>query len=407
MLRKSDFRDHTSLQNEEIKRKVLASAADMAEQLFNGVNPLVSVKSNSKTLYLTKDIAPKLVLRKLRTNIHQVVPLKSPDRNFVITNLVHFLSEGVPYQVYRLDIKSFYESFRIEDVRRVVHDLDRLSPLSKRLISRLFTLYQDDGGIGLPRGTTLSATLSEIMMRDFDATILCRCGVYFYYRYVDDIIVITNGNENASEFLKMIQASLPQGLALHDKKKRICKVERLHKLGAIKRRRLEFDYLGYHFAVFDPIKKSTLKANQAFREVTVDIAPGKIAKIKTRIVRSLLAFHADKDFSLLSLRFKYLTSNISVKDLNRNTHKLAGIYHNYPHITTATSTGLTELDRFLRIAVTSRRGRVFSRTGPFLSNRQKQALLRCSFTRGHQRRIFSHFSPVYIRKVIECWSNAK
>jgi Reverse transcriptase (RNA-dependent DNA polymerase) len=407
MLRKSDFRDYTSLQNDVIRRDVLASAADTAENLFHGSSPLTSIKSNSKTLYQTKDIVQKLVLRKLRSNIHHVVSLKPPDRNFVITNLVHFLSEGVPYRLYRLDIRSFYESFRIEDVQRTVNDLERLSPLSKRLITELFSFYRQAGGTGLPRGMTLSSTLSEILMKTFDAAISCRAGVYFYYRYVDDIVIITNGTENAKEFLKEIQRSLPQGLALHDKKKRICEVERLHHLRPTKRKRFEFDYLGYRFVVFDPANTRRLKSNQMYRELAVDIAAIKIAKIKTRIVRSFFAFLNDNDFSLLSLRLKYLTSNISVKDLNRNTHKLAGIYHNYPHITITTAQGLSALDRFLRFAVTSKRGRLFSRTGRLLTNRQRRTLLGFSFTRGHQRRIFSYFSPVHISRVIECWSHGK
>src|SRR5882724_3568465 len=107
MLRKSDFRVDSGLQNDAIRQVVVDSAIDIAENLFRGQNPLTAITSGSKTIYHVRDTPQKLVLRKLRSNIHQVVHLGTQDRNFAITNLIHFISEGVPYKLYRLDIKSF------------------------------------------------------------------------------------------------------------------------------------------------------------------------------------------------------------------------------------------------------------------------------------------------------------
>jgi hypothetical protein len=407
MLRKADFRDDSRIQNETILEQVLDEAVASAGSTFRGRNPLTSIPSKSKTLYQIKDTADKLVVRKLRSNIHQVTPLARQDRNFVISNLIHLISEGVPYKLYRLDIRSFYESFEIKRVLEQVARVVGLSPLSKKLLVGLFGFYEKAGGRGMPRGMTLSATLSELMMKEFDSTVASQDGVYFYYRYVDDIIIITNSLENERSFLTWIKRKLPKNLQLNEEKKHICKANVLPTLAGAKHKIFEFVYLGYRFSVFEPAKVVNQKKNSMFRDVTVDIAPVKLAKIKTRVVKALLSFVANGDFPLLVQRIKYLTSNISVKDLDRNTHKLAGIYYNYPHVTTSTAAGLAELDGFLRIAITSNTGRVFSRTGSLLSKQQKRQLLKFSFSRGHQRRIFSYFPPVQIPKLLECWSHGK
>ncbi|EPM56853.1 phage-related reverse transcriptase/maturase family protein, partial [Pseudomonas syringae pv. actinidiae ICMP 19103] len=42
------------------------------------------------------------------------------------------------------------------------------------------------------RGLALSATITEIVMQDFDNSIKELDGVFYYGRYVDDIIVVTD-----------------------------------------------------------------------------------------------------------------------------------------------------------------------------------------------------------------------
>ncbi|EGH68896.1 hypothetical protein PSYAC_29236, partial [Pseudomonas syringae pv. actinidiae str. M302091] len=41
-------------------------------------------------------------------------------------------------------------------------------------------------------GLALSATITEIVMQDFDNSIKELDGVFYYGRYVDDIIVVTD-----------------------------------------------------------------------------------------------------------------------------------------------------------------------------------------------------------------------
>jgi len=407
MLRKSDFQDEPALSNDSTRRSILAASAELAHRFADQQNPLLSLRLGDKPLCHVKALGNRLILRKLRENILETMRGDRQSRHFIVSHLTYLLSEGVPYRLYRLDIKNFYESFDITLVRQKLESLEGLSPLSKKLLATLLNFYVSTGGRGLPRGLALSATLSELMMKGFDHAVAINSGAYFYYRYVDDIVIMTNSAEGPRFFLKKIKNILPANLALHGHKTQICKADLLPKLGPAKVKLFDFDYLGYNITVFDPARVAGVSSRELHREVSVDIAQKKIAKIKTRIVRSFLSFKTNHDFQLLLDRIRYLTTNISVKDLDRNTYKLAGIYHNYPHLTLTSASSLNELDKFLRIAVTSTKGRVFSVTCALLSRNQKKELLKHSFVRGHRERIYSYFHPLQIRRVLDCWTHAK
>ncbi len=59
----------------------------------------------------------------------------------------------------------------------------------------LFELL-DRNIVGLPRGVPLSATLSEYSMKRFDRFVSTLPEVYYYARYVDDIVIVTGARED-------------------------------------------------------------------------------------------------------------------------------------------------------------------------------------------------------------------
>jgi hypothetical protein len=405
MIRKSDFRENPTLAIPENRVAMVTAAVNSAHNLFDGQNPLSRFILKLRHVYRVGSVSDLLVVRKLRKNIQEATQLRQLGRRFIVANLIHLISEGVTYRLYRLDIKSFYESFESSAVQDRLDGLAGLSPLSKKLLRHLMEVYRATGGSGIPRGISLSATLSELMMMDFDSVLRSRSGIHFYARYVDDILIITDAKENVREFLTIVRRGLPNGLTINETKKHICSASRFDRPARKGCHILEFDYLGYHFSVSNPAK-ATGSNTQRFRTVSIDICAPKLAKIKTRIAKSFLSFSSDGDFQLLYLRMKYLTSNFSVKDANSNINKLAGIYYNYPQITPDTAKGLTVLDHFLRNAILSKNGRIFSKSSTLLTTRQKAALLRLSFARGHANRTFVYFSPQTIRAVQKCWNHA-
>ena len=60
------------------------------------------------------------------------------------------------------------------------------------LADKMGSLPPQHSADGLPRGIDISATLSELFMADLDSEIKKIDGIFFYARYVDDIIVIYN-----------------------------------------------------------------------------------------------------------------------------------------------------------------------------------------------------------------------
>src|SRR5690606_13718624 len=102
-------------------------------------------------------------------------------------------------------------------------------------------------------------------------------------------------------------------------------------------------------------------------------------------------------------RIAFLTQNFSVYNPKAGGKKVAGIYHSYPLISEGAA-GLKDLDRFLRNAVLSKKGRVFSITNTIISAHQKRQLLAYSFVKGHSNRSFIHFSATRISQIQSCWT---
>ncbi len=407
-LRKSDFRKNNHLYVEADKLVTLDAAISSAKTAFHGGNPLIHFEKGGKRIYYANNLTHELVLRKVCSNIKRLVRIQQPNRESIVETLTHLVSEAVPYRLFRLDIKSFYESFATDEVSKTVGALSGVSPLTNRLVEELLHHFVTSGGSGVPRGLALSATLADVMMMPFDRELKSLSGVYFYARYVDDIVIITNGSEKESTFLKKIKSLLPTGLLLHNNKKDVITVPKVVtpvKGATVTNDLFSCSYLGYKITVSEPLQVKNLRAKSHHRDVRIGIADSKISKIKFRIVRSLTAFLKDGDFDLLTHRIKYLTSNFSVRDVNRDKNKRAGIYYSYPQITEAPDNGLDELDDFLRRAILNRHGRTFSTISAALSSKQKRTLLSHSFREGHRQRFFVYFHPHLINNIQRCWEN--
>jgi len=347
-----------------------------------------------------------LVLRKIDANIKRSIKIPSASRDSIIANIRSLLSEGVAYRVYRLDVKSFYESFSASEIIASISNIPKLSPLTKRMAGEILRHHGNSGGLGVPRGLALSATLSEIMMLPFDTKIRETAGVFFYSRYVDDIIIITGGNEVESKFIEAISESLPTGLYLNNNKTKIQTASKnVLPFKSIQPppNVLEFEFLGYQFTVCEPPKSDD---RQPFRVVHLDIADSKVKKIKTRVTRALISYCKNRDFELLETRLKFLTSNFSVLDADRERKRLAGIFYNYHRVDSNSSRALKELDNYLKKLALSGRGTVFDDFFCKTTVAQRRRLLRFSFDRGFREKTFMHFSRETLKLVQECWMYA-
>jgi len=405
LVRKSDFRDFPTLYDDTVKLAQIQAASHLAHADFAGVNPLSFFVKGGKRIHHTTSLPTELVLRKVTLNLRRATSVRQPDRQMIVSSLMHLLAEGTPFRIYRLDIKSFYESFVTPDVIGTINAINSLSPQTKRLIEKTFAFFTAVGGQGIPRGLALSAVASELMMAIFDQKIRNSTGVFFYARYVDDIVVVTHAMENKTSFLRTVVKSLPRGLALNETKQKIRSAGEPVTPGPVASTILSFSYLGYEFCVKEPIRNKAIPPKRHFRTIDINISKDKLTRYKTRICRAFLDFARTGDYQLLSDRMIFLTSNFSVRDINTGRRKLAGIFYNYPYVSNTAGGSLEQLDKFLRDAVRGGHGRLFSQSSALLTSQQKRELLTLSFKRGHENRTFRYFHPKHVGVMQECWAH--
>ncbi|MGQ7263361.1 antiviral reverse transcriptase Drt3a [Vreelandella sp. V005] len=354
----------------------------------------VQIQRNGKSCYALKKFDQVLISRNLAKNVSKVLG-KSKSRNQISRQLVQHLMEGTSYRIYRLDIKSFFESVEYSTIQSSLEQ-SKVSYQTRQLISSIINGLNQPNNKGIPRGLEFSPSIAELVLNDFDKEMKNHEDVFFYCRYVDDIIFITNGFENQKKFLRCIKSKLPKELSLNYNKQKVIFVDARTKLDKVV---ATFDYLGYNYTV----KDTQAKANKnVFREVVISLSVSRVKKIKSRISRSLFCFSKDGNFDILKQRIDYLTSNRLMKD-KKSKHMIAtGIYYNNVNLTD-NSESLIEIDVYLKqriLGYSCKRGAHFKQ---ILSKSQKRELLKFSFLNGYRNNNYKKFSPNKLAEIKNAW----
>ncbi|MBU2048540.1 MAG: RNA-directed DNA polymerase [Gammaproteobacteria bacterium] len=404
-LRRSDYVRYSRLRDP----KVLAACLRLADRyLRNFENTLsrsvgASDVRGRKVNYIAS-FPLELILRKINTNLRLAFRTQPSNRDNIIRTLCEALRDSNSYAIYRIDIKSFYESIDHELLNSTISANRYLSTTTSRLICAISSWHISKGGEGLPRGLSTSATMSEIYMNSFDMNIPSMDTHFFYCRFADDIVFMHKPEISRRSALDQIKSKLPPGLALNRRKSKHYLADAVPNGGcAATSKAIQFEYLGYSISAINPIKSGQDKVR---REIEIDMAQDKVKKIKSRIMRSLIDFCKNKDFQLLSQRLRFLTGNYKVREKNGKFSRVAGIFYNYPLITIESSLALPDLDKFLRSCILSKNGRVFSKSSSLLDKKKQNELLSNSFKKGFSSRSIRHFSPRLLSKIQECWKYA-
>lgn len=396
-LKPADFIEDALLLNVDYRNEIIDQAVSLARTGFTSISLLKSDLSG-KDVYQLTDMSQRLVVRHITRNIRRLTGVKQDNREFIIQCITRFLEEGTRYRIYKFDVKSFYESVCSEKIVSTLASDEGFSGQSASVLQSLFIELNKAGVSGLPRGFGLSATLAEFLLRPFDQRLSEMKHVWFYARFVDDIFIITDGNEVQQNFVGRVSDFLPDGLEFNQKSS-VMDFEGFKK--GVSGAAHTFDFLGYQFSVSKPYRRSDDKIG---RKVELDIAPKKVRKIKTRVAISLVKFASDGNFTDLHARIRLLTSNFNFVDRRTAVRRVAGIYYNYPLIDAEGSTALRQLDVFLRNVLTSPHPK--NRLRPVLSPPQRAALVRLTFSAGFRRKRFFNFSPVRLAALTSCWSYA-
>lgn len=396
--RKADFRSSLWTVNPTDKDDIIAQAKQIAVQGFN----TVSLRHNTisgKPIFRQSSLAECLLTRHVSESIRRVTSVRQSDRNAIITSLVQLCAEGIPFNVVKMDIKSFYESVIPENIVKALKADPAFSRQSIFVLESFFEALNRQQIAGLPRGIGLSATLAEFVMRTFDRSISGLAGVRYYSRYVDDSIAITSVDVDPLELIEHAKLLLPRGLSLNRLKTKPfqCSVSSRNSTGELEQ---TINFLGYEIAIY----QISSVENRLKREVRLDIAQSKVSRIKRRLSKSFLDFNNGGSFDKLLDRVKLLTSNYGYVDQSNGMQRYAGLRYNYGLINPNTSKSLESLDRFLRNTLMSPHPN--NRIRPNVSPMQRHQLLGLSFTSGFKSNRFFTFEPDKLTGLIDCWSHA-
>ena len=381
---KSEFSDGTDVVVEQI----------LSQHRKNEPFESLTVRDiKGKKAYQAEDIYPYYLLKRFNVTFKTINSLKQANRNEIVSSIVALIKDKRPYSIIRLDIEQFYESVNRDIISDNLKQDIAYSKSTTNNLEKWFDCFERSNVSGLPRGLSVSASLSEYYLRNFDKNVQRIEGVFYYARFVDDIIIFTtNEPENT---IKEVETHLPKGLKFHQSNEKR-DVLIIPKENNVNSENLEFNYLGYEFSIIIEKKKLTTKVN---------FSKKKVNNIKTKIVKSLLSFKENNDFSLLKSRVCFLTHNYYIHNKYRDTKIRSGIYYNYPFITNPEECRLNDLDDFLKELLfnSSSCKRVLGSMHG-LSNQQRKILVRMRFSNGYIDKRFHKFTYRKMMQIKSCWS---
>lgn len=232
-----------------------------------------STKEKEREMYykINKEI-------KIKYNINLI------SREIITKNIISILTQGNydSYETLNLDtiiirtaIKKFYQSI---NKHLLYQKISRSNDLNKETLDILKPLFFSKSIKGVPPDLPFSNLLSEIFLEELDRNIIVNFNPSFYYRYVDDIIIIIHGKYSNSKNtfkekkMKILKEIFSESSLEIDQDKTIFTY---NKTKGQPREELEFEYLDYHF-------KSTPEVPNS-RILKIDIAEKKVETIFNKI----------------------------------------------------------------------------------------------------------------------------
>lgn len=216
---------------------------------------------NNKTVYRVNSPEEYYALRKVADNIKRLYRIKYSHKEDIISQVANILSDTSSYNLIRLDVKDFFETISFEYLINKLESDNILSHLSLKILKSLKSNIVPTTK-GLPRGLSISSVLSEVYMKEIDGHIRSQVGVYFYARYVDDIIIITHNEKLTMNCL--INIFSEKGLSLNSKSNsyKIASIDAMDKT-------IKFTFLGYDYCIHQ------INNDDKLRKLTIDMSEKK------------------------------------------------------------------------------------------------------------------------------------
>lgn len=387
-------------------------AADAASRLVP-LTAFITAKVKRKDCVAYNDYPENIVLRAVANYVARRFRVVATSRDRIIRGVIEAMFDQTPIYVIRRDLSSFYETVPLEPVRnRLLYDT--AIPRSVRHYLREF--YEHHCGasrMGLPRGVGLTTVLVELAMQPFDDAIRAIPGVYRYFRYSDDMLILTY--KDPEEVKRSIDAALKRlpGMVFNkEKSHEYAFAGETSNPPNAQPSTASFDFLGYKFTAEQGINRDRQ------RKLWVSIADKKTRLMKTRVYLSLKTFLRDGDGNMLIDRLRVLSGNYrinrrGINAIRRSRYIYAGIYYNYWRCgeyangihQPAAPESLREIDRFLHGHMKTHGGK-FRAAISRLSLPQRRRLDSLSFERGFEGRRMVRVPFQRFSKLKAIWRNA-
>ncbi len=310
---------------------------------------------DQKYLYSVNDLQSFIASKILMVDIKKIYKTYPEGRDSILKKLSLLLRDPFPKMFLRVDIKSFYESIPNDDLMNKIRGDALIPSKSQRLLRQVFYKYNNSqnnkNNLGIPRGLSFSPYLAELYMKYIDNSINSISGVYFYARYVDDIVILAVPNDEMHTsrelFIRLKILFSYYKLELHTEDES----EKTYLFDIPKNKEIRFDYLGYNIQVTEGKKENKVqfyltdkkvtkykeKIEKAF-DIYLNYASSK-PKIENKTKKKYI-----QPLSKLYKELQFLTGNYRLSGTKNDI--LSGVY--FKHRFLSELTQLKELDEYLK-----------------------------------------------------------
>lgn len=360
---------------------------ELAEHTFE-MSALRMVNIRGKPAMTTCEYSTALALRAASASLRKSHPFVTTDRHSIVRTTRMLLGEASHAAIVRTDISDFYRSVNVKTIERQLETRTSQDSTSLWLIRAMFARASELGVVGLPRGLPTSAVLSEIFLTSIDRRIRAIRGVYFYARYVDDMIVFSSGSgeELVDRIGEILNAS---NLSLNTSPPKHAIVKVGHSLADSDDL---FSLLGYQFG-------------KNGNRVELQLSGKRFSRIKQRVYSCFVDYAQKRDFDFLLAGIRHLTRNSLIESSRTGRRVLTGVYYNNRHLTEKPPAQLSSLDRFVEALVFTRRGKI-GEAMKSLSRKDRIRIARLKFVDGFEKKIFVNTNPHALNRLKKIWLHA-
>ncbi len=345
---RDDLQQELDALNEQYTQRKEAEIAEAYKKIVNGKSPvsLKVVDAKGKDAYSATEMPTLLVSKFIALELKHQYQLNPANRDDIIEELRVLLDNPMPKILIQTDIHHFYETIQQDRLMNRIEQDDYLTAALIKYLRKFFYEYnrlsQNDHLTGVPRGLSFSPNLAEIYLREFDRKVRNIRGVFFYKRYVDDIVLLANPDlttvEECWKELRNISTNI--GLSLHEDGEKLIRLHLPVQEGGV----VTFNYLGYQFRCADGHTDLLLTSEKFERyRKTIDSIFKAYAKVAN--YRTADEYGKKRTDGIIQLmhRIEALTGNGHL-DSRRNFVK-TGLYYSSKQLTDLSQ--LEELDRYL------------------------------------------------------------